>query len=232
MLSNIHTGLVVAWSLRLTIFLLHREFVNWKEWHDKLKETNESFKGKLDSRKNIPIWLTCGTCYSCMIMPCIYRLKASISTSSSQSQPSQVTKNWGVVGKSGIALQMIGFLLETIADSQKASFKSKDGNRYLWCNKGLWSFSTYPNYLGEVLFWVGTYLGGISCCSTIIQYTISTLGLLFILMVVKGAIDNLSKKHMRQWGHDHQWLEFKRTHSIMGPIRVSTQNKEALPLYR
>ena len=119
-----------------------------------------------------------------------------------------------------------------IDDEQKAKFNMKDGNRYLWCNVGLWNFSTHPNYLGEVMFWVGTYLGGISCCKTIMQYSICTVGLIFILMVMKGAIDSLSSKHRRKWGHDHDWLEFKRTHSIMGPIRISTANKEALSLYR
>lgn len=226
-----HTLLVIAWSLRLTLFLLHREFVNWKEWHYKLKETNQRYTDKSESLKRIPIWLTCSTCYSCMIMPCIYRLKASTTTSMSSSSGTLV-KQWGLVGKVGIAFQSIGFLVESLADMQKAKFKATEGNRYQWCNVGLWNFSTHPNYLGEIVFWVGTYLGGISSCNTFMQYIICTAGLMFILMVMKGAIDSLSSKHMKKWGHDHDWLEFKRTHSIMGPIRVSTVNQEVLSLYR
>ena len=232
--------------------------MNWKEWHYKLKETNDLFIGKHPKQqqqqqqqqrqqrsgsgnsKKIPIWITCATSYSCMIMPCIYRLKASTSSTTIISSPSSSSssslgksiQHWGIVGKTGIVLQSIGLLIETIADAQKAKFKGKDGNRYLWCNVGLWNFSTHPNYLGEVMFWVGTYLGGISCCNAIMQYTICTVGLIFILMVMKGAIDSLSSKHRRKWGRDHEWLEFKRTHSIMGPIRISMGNKEALSLYR
>jgi steroid 5-alpha reductase family enzyme len=230
-LSNIHTLLVILWSIRLTIFLLHREFVNWKEWHTQLNKTNR--RSKKTTTNKIPIWFTCSTCYSCMIMPCVYRLKASTTTtslSSSSSSSGKMLQDWGIIGKMGIILQSIGLLLETIADAQKAKFKKKDGNRHLWCNVGLWSFSTYPNYLGEVMFWFGTYIGGISCCDTIMQFTMCTVGLIFILMVVKGAIDSLSSKHMRKWGHDDEWLDFKRTHSILGPIQV--KNKKALPIYR
>ncbi len=166
-----------------------------------------------------------------MIMPCVYRLKAS-TTSGKAAQHQIQQHHWGIVGKTGIVFQSIGLLLETVADIQKAKFKRKDGNRHLWCNVGLWSFSTYPNYLGEVTFWVGTYLGGISCCKTIMQCCLCSFGLVFILMVMKGAIDSLSSQHMRKWGRDDGWLEFRRTHSILGPIRVSTVNKEALPIYR
>lgn len=237
LLTNLHTMLVILWSVRLTSFLLHREFINWKEWHAKLKEmNNRANSSKAESAKKISIWLTCATCYSCMIMPCVYRLKASLSSAvesvSSSSKISTTVRDWGIVGKVGIILQCIGLLLESIADAQKANFKRVKGNRYLWCNTGLWNFSTHPNYLGEVLFWVGTYLGGISCCNTIMQYTLCTVGLIFILIVMKGAIDSLSSKHMKKWGHYNEWLEFKRTHSIMGPIRVSTENMQALPIYR
>jgi len=228
-LSNLHTALVFLWSVRLTSFLLHREYINWKEWHSKLKETDDRFSSSKNSK--IPIWLTCSTCYSCMIMPCIYRLKASTTLSGEATQHQRMS-NWGVFGKMGIAFQSIGLILETIADIQKAKFKRKDGNRHLWCNVGLWSFSTYPNYLGEVVFWVGTYVGGISCCTTIMQYCLCSIGVVFILMVMKMNIDSLSSQHMRKWGRNDEWLEFRRTHSILGPIRVSTTNEEVLPIYR
>ena len=247
-MSNIHSTLVLAWSIRLTSFLLHREFVNWKEWHVKLKEMNErSVNNSKSSPNRIPIWLTCATCYGCMIMPCIYRLKASsfIVPSSSrakdsiqrQQQHQQAQSSWGIIGKMGITLQAVGLLLETIADYQKATFKSSHpSHRHQWCNVGLWNFSTHPNYLGEIFFWFGTYLGGISCChNTIIQFALCTIGLFFILMVMKGAIDSLSSKHRMKWGHDVEWLEFKRTHSILGPLRVAKgldKDEEVLPIYR
>ncbi len=234
----------------MTLFLLHREFVNWKEWHVKLKEMNARYlrsttttttttSSKSSSTNNrIPIWLTCATCYGFLVMPCIYRLKASsyVSLSSEKHHHPQQGFNWGIVGKMGITLQSIGLLLESVADYQKATFKSSHpSHRHQWCNVGLWNFSTHPNYLGEILFWIGTYLGGVSCChNTVMQFTLCTTGLVFILMVMKGAIDSLSSKHRMKWGHDDKWLEFKRTHSILGPIRISgvDKDKEALPIYR
>jgi len=245
-LSNLHTTLALLWSIRLTLFLLHREFFNWKEWHVKLQEINDRSKIPANHIKSkINVWFISSTFYSCMMIPCIYRLKAGVTLKSQVSEGVAAAVNastqslnrrgihWGAVGKTGLTLQCFGLLLETIADVQKAKFKRIEGNRHLWCNVGLWSFFTHPNYLGDGLFWIGTWMGGLSCYTSIMQWTVSTMGLVFILMVMKSAIDSLSRKHMKKWGHDHHWLEFKRTHSILGPIRVSNTNGgQTLPIYR
>ena len=41
-------------------------------------------------------------------------------------------------------------------------FKSNNENHGKTMQKGLWKYSRHPNYLGEVLFWVGVYLFGVS----------------------------------------------------------------------
>lgn len=55
----------------------------------------------------------------------------------------------------GIALWGVGFLLETVADQQKFSFKNAPGNRSKMCTVGLWRYSRHPNYFGEMLCWFG-----------------------------------------------------------------------------
>ena len=52
--------------------------------------------------------------------------------------------------------------LEYIADKQMKVFKSNNENHGKTMQKGLWKYSRHPNYLGEVLFWVGVYLFGVS----------------------------------------------------------------------
>jgi steroid 5-alpha reductase family enzyme len=115
-------------------------------------------------------------------------------------------------------MQALGLLLETVADQQKMTFKSQPGNRNRWCNTGLWKYSTHPNYLGEQLFWLGSFLGGLSCYLTRVNLGMAIFGLLFISIVLSGARVSLGSKHLRKYGADVEFLDFRRTHSMWGPI--------------
>ena len=218
-LSNFHTALTVAWALRLVVFLLHREYVGWPQWHKKLCEVNK----RSQSESKFGVWVTCGLFYATMITPCLNRLQAAANGDS-------VASNWGVIGVYGITLQCLGLLLETVADAQKSAFKSRKGNRYNWCNVGLWKFSSHPNYLGEVMFWSGTYLGGIACNSRKRDWLITSIGLIFVMFVMKQAHDSLSSKQLRRYGQDLEFLEFRRTHGFFGPFHISQQATARLPL--
>lgn len=57
----------------------------------------------------------------------------------------------------GIALCVIGILLESVADWQLAQFKNDPNNQGLVMDKGLWRYSRHPNYFGECLIWWGFY---------------------------------------------------------------------------
>ena len=48
--------------------------------------------------------------------------------------------------------------LEAIADEQLRAFRRAHPGGGAICDVGLWSRSRHPNYLGEVLFWVGLWL--------------------------------------------------------------------------
>lgn len=59
----------------------------------------------------------------------------------------------------GIAVSSIGVLVETVADFQKCRFKVQNPQQpYL---EGLFRFCHHPNFLGEILFFVGLSLAGI-----------------------------------------------------------------------
>mmetsp|Transcript_3089 Transcript_3089/g.3505 ORF Transcript_3089/g.3505 Transcript_3089/m.3505 type:complete len:152 (+) Transcript_3089:2-457(+) len=137
---------------------------------------------------------------------------------------------WGTLGKLAIGIQTFGLFLESVADYQKCVFKSEPGNRNRWCHEGLWKYSTHPNYMGEISFWVGTFLGGIGCYKTTLHWVGSIIGLLFILAVMRGAISSLGAKQLRKYGNDVEFLEFRRTHSILGPFRWPPQPKESVSL--
>ena len=149
-----------------------------------------------------------------MIMPCVFRMSAALDSPRS--------KTWGMLGKLGIVLQIVGVSVEGIADYQKGSFKRLVGCRDRWCNVGLWKFSTHPNYLGEVIFWIGTYVGGIATYSNLNRWILSTFGLVFVAMVIQNASKSLSAKQYRKYSFDEDYVDFRRTHSIFGPLPRKT----------
>ena len=51
---------------------------------------------------------------------------------------------------------LTGIVLEIIADAQMNRQRKKEPG--VLHNKGLWRYSRHPNYLGEILFWLGMYL--------------------------------------------------------------------------
>lgn len=59
----------------------------------------------------------------------------------------------------GIILWVIGFLCETISDSQKFRFRTQHGSDGAVMDKGLFSWSRHPNYFGEIALHFGMKKG-------------------------------------------------------------------------
>ncbi len=58
----------------------------------------------------------------------------------------------------GFAIALGGVVLETIADNQLYQFKIKENNPIAVMRFGVWRYLRHPNYLGEILFWLGLML--------------------------------------------------------------------------
>lgn len=61
----------------------------------------------------------------------------------------------------GVAMFVVGFLLQVCADTQKMRFRQDPANRGRVCDTGVWSWSRHPNYFGEILLWTGVFVVGI-----------------------------------------------------------------------
>lgn len=73
------------------------------------------------------------------------------------SQPGPTVAVW-----MGFAIFAIGWIIETVADYQKWTFKqvqqqSSHGS-IPFCNVGLWSLTQHPNWLGDIVLWIGIWL--------------------------------------------------------------------------
>jgi steroid 5-alpha reductase family enzyme len=60
----------------------------------------------------------------------------------------------------GLVITLCAALISFIADMQLRAHK-KSGNKKS-INTGLWRYSRHPNYFGEVMFWLGVFVFGLS----------------------------------------------------------------------
>ena len=58
----------------------------------------------------------------------------------------------------GLAVIVLGTLLEFIADTQMKAFVKIRKDRSEVLNRGVWKYSRHPNYLGEISIWFGVAL--------------------------------------------------------------------------
>jgi steroid 5-alpha reductase family enzyme len=68
-----------------------------------------------------------------------------------------LTKEWNEINLPALILWIIGMTIESIADWQKFSFRSKHQPIGAFIDYGLYKYIRHPNYLGEILVWVSIF---------------------------------------------------------------------------
>lgn len=111
----------------------------------------------------------------------------------------------------GILVFISGLTLEAVADRQKFQFNNDPKNKDKWIHQGVWKLSRHPNYLGEMLVWIGMY--GVvlpSLSGALIFYAlISPVYIISLLMFVSG-VPLLEKAADKKWGSDKSYLTYKK----------------------
>lgn len=108
----------------------------------------------------------------------------------------------------GMVIWIIGFNLESIADLQKYKFRNDPNNNGQFMDQGLFSVVQFPNYLGEMMCWIGIfifvtpYLQGLQWLSIISPIWIMTL-LLFI-----SGIPYLVRQSKERYGHMESFQKY------------------------
>ena len=68
----------------------------------------------------------------------------------------------GILRALGTLVAAGGVIGESLADYQLAKFKADPRNKGRVCDTGLWSYSRHPNYFFEWCFWIGLAIYGIA----------------------------------------------------------------------
>lgn len=198
--SWFHTVLLVMvtlWALRLGGFLLYRVIKNGKDSRfDGMRESFTGF-GKFWLAQAITVWV--------VMIPSIFAFDSSTA--------------WTWLSFAGIAVWLVGFVCETVADYQKQVFSSNPANKNSWIHSGIWKYSRHPNYFGEILVWVGVYLYVVASLSPLQAFIalVSPLTIIALLLFVSG-IPILEKSADKRWGKIAAYREYKKRTSILIPL--------------
>jgi len=110
----------------------------------------------------------------------------------------------------GIILFIIGFTLEIIADTQKTNFRKNNENKDKFITTGLWKYSRHPNYLGEIILWIGVAIISYSSLEISQLFTLVSPVFTYLLLVHVSGINLLEKSGQKKWGSLSEYKEYKR----------------------
>jgi steroid 5-alpha reductase family enzyme len=196
--SQIVAAMVVIWAARLATFLFMRISKDGKD-------------GRFDDIKNRPLrFFMAWTIQGLWVLLTAAAALAVITGG--------VRAPLGVVGYVGIAVWLIGFAIEVIADRQKSKFKEDPENQGKFIDVGLWAWSRHPNYFGEIVLWTGMAIIALPVLHGW-QYAtlISPVFVTFLLTRVSG-IPLLEKRADDRWGGQDDYEAYKQNTPVLIPM--------------
>ena len=111
----------------------------------------------------------------------------------------------------GLALFILGFVVEIIADNQKSAFRSIPENKDAFINEGLWARSRHPNYFGEITLWTGITVMGISTFEGMNYLALFSPIFSYLLLNYVSGVRMLEHRGQKKWGHLDAYKTYKES---------------------
>lgn len=138
------TALVTIWGLRLSLFIL------WRNWG---KE--EDFRYRAWREDAGPKWWWFSF-FKVFLLQGFLMWVISAPLLAAQVNPAPARWIW--LDSLGVLIWLLGFIFEAIGDWQLARFKANPENQGKLFTTGVWRYSRHPNYFGDAAQWWGFYL--------------------------------------------------------------------------
>lgn len=201
----VQAALFVAYGARLSGFLLVREFKNatFKKT-DVAKDTlAKNGEKKMPVFVLATIWIFVSALYVTQVSPMLFRY----------ANEGMVDVILPVVG---FAISVFGLVLESVADKQKSAQKKANPN--MVATKGLYRIVRCPNYLGEITFWTGVFVSGITAYKTVGQWIMAIFAYVAIVFIMFNGAQRLEKRQMARYGDDKEYNEYANKTPIIIPL--------------
>ena len=196
--------LFVMYGARLSGFLLAREFKNASF---RKTEVAKSTLAKNDEKKMpvfvlATIWVFVSILYTAQVSPMLFRV---VNNSTDYTLP--------IIG---MVISVLGIILESAADAQKSA--QKKARPDMVATQGLYKIVRCPNYFGEITFWIGVFVSGISTYSTVGQWITAIVALICIIFIMFNGAQRLEKRQMARYGDNKEYNDYANKTPIIIPL--------------
>lgn len=123
----------------------------------------------------------------------------------------------------GIALWVLGFVLEVAADLQKSRFRQDPANKGRFITTGVWAWSQHPNYFGEIVMWLGIALASVGTFAGWQYVGLLSPIFVYLLLTRVSGIPLLDRKAQEKWGDDPEFQAYQRQTPVLVPRPPSQQ---------
>ena len=190
----------IVYGLRLGGYLAFRELRS-SSYNSKMKTEIKS-GDDMSMVAKCAIWISAALLYVCETSPVIFRFANGSGTDA--------------LLVIGLIISAVGLIVETMADLQKSAAKKANPGRFV--DTGLFRIVRCPNYFGEMLFWTGVFVGGITIYAGPLQWIAALLGYIGIIYVMFGGARRLEIRQNKSYGDDPEYQRYVKTTPIMIPL--------------
>ncbi len=200
----VQTALFIAYGARLSGFLLVRELKNvtFKKT-DVAKDTlAKNGEKKMPIFVLVTIWVCVSVLYVAQVSPMLFRYDNGSTDF--------------IVPAVGFVISVFGLILESIADKQKSA--QKKARPDMVATKGLYRICRCPNYLGEILFWTGVFVSGVTAYQGVGQWIVAVLAYICIVYIMFNGAQRLEKRQMARYGENEEYNTYADKTPIIIPL--------------
>ena len=200
----VQTVLFLAYGMRLSGFLLIREFKNatFKKT-DVAKDTlAKNGEKKMPVFVLAAIWITVSVLYVAQVSPMLFRYVGECEDV--------------LVPVIGFAVSVFGLILESVADNQKSAQKKENPN--MVATKGLYKIVRCPNYFGEILFWTGITVSALDILQGVGQWITVIIAYILIVFIMFNGAQRLEKRQMARYGNNEAYKAYADKTPIIIPF--------------
>ena len=196
----IEAALFLAYGIRLSGFLLIREI--------KSATYKKTFNEVSGDGKKMPffvlftIWVTVAVLYTAQVSPMLFRYSNG--------------SDDVAVPVIGFVISILGLVLESVADNQKSAQKKLRPD--MVATEGLYKIVRCPNYLGEIIFWTGVFVSGITTYSGFGQWITAILAYVCIVYIMFNGAQRLEARQMKRYGENAEYNEYANKTPIIIPF--------------
>ncbi len=195
---------LVLWGIRLGFYLVQREVR--ESYRKELKNIHQRTAG-MSWMIKVLIWVSVSLLYVLMFSPSLFGLIAL---------PGSSSRIYDLTQIAGLLLMGGGLVFEALSDKQKSDFKAKFPEKY--CNVGLYRWVRCPNYLGEIIFWLGNWVMGIMIYDTPLRWVAGLIGIACIVLIMMGSTKRLENTQDERYGDQPEYQNYIRTVPVLFPF--------------